>query len=175
MEHEEHMALIRPGIRGNVWAEFGSGRGAFVLALAEILGSDGRIFSIDRDPSALHKQKELLQVRFPQAPITYLHADFTHPLQLPRLDGILLANALHFVPYAHQVNVIRQARSYLRPGGSLVLVEYDSERGNMWVPYPFKYARWEEMAAQAGFSATRQLSYRPGSFLRGMYSAESAV
>jgi ubiquinone/menaquinone biosynthesis C-methylase UbiE len=173
MEHEEHVALIRPGVHGKTWAEFGSGRGAFVLALAELLGSEGRIYSVDRDPSALHKQKELVQARFPEASITYLHADFTYPLQLPRLDGILLANALHFVPYLRQVNVIRQARTYLRPGGSLVLVEYDSERGNMWVPYPFKYKRWEETAAQAGFSATRQLSYRSGSFLQGMYSAES--
>jgi ubiquinone/menaquinone biosynthesis C-methylase UbiE len=171
MEHDEQVALIRNGISGRAWAELGSGRGAFILALAEVLGPGGRIYSVDRDPSALRTQQSLMQARFPDAAITYLHADFTRPLDLPQLDGILIANALHFVPYPQQVKVVARFRNYLRPGGHLVLVEYDVACGNMWVPHPFRYERWKEMAEQAGFAQTRQLAYRAGSFLNGMYSA----
>ncbi len=44
MNHRDHINLIRNGIagQGNVWAELGSGDGAFTLALAELLGPGGR-------------------------------------------------------------------------------------------------------------------------------------
>jgi SAM-dependent methyltransferase len=173
MEHDERVALIADGVFGRTWAELGSGRGAFVTALADILGPDGCIYSVDRDPSALRKQQELMQANFSKVPVTYLHADFTRSLDLPLLDGILMANSLHFVPYEDQVAVVTQIGSYLRPGGRVVVVEYDTDRGNMWVPHPFRYERWEKTAGQAGFSSTRPLAYRPGSFLEGMYSAVS--
>jgi ubiquinone/menaquinone biosynthesis C-methylase UbiE len=64
MEHEEHVELIKDGIAGRVWAELGSGRGAFTLALIELLGSACRIISIDRDPSALRKQQEQIAGSF---------------------------------------------------------------------------------------------------------------
>jgi ubiquinone/menaquinone biosynthesis C-methylase UbiE len=175
MEHDEHVALIKSGIAGRVWAELGSGRGAFTLALAEMLGPDCRIYSIDRDPSALRKQQERMQVRFPLIEVTYLHADFMLPLNLSPLDGVLMANALHFVPYAQQIGLLQRVKESLRPGGRLVIVEYDADRGNMWVPHPFRYERWEKMAAQAGFGKTRKLAYRSGGFLNGMYSAESVL
>jgi SAM-dependent methyltransferase len=175
MEHAEHVELIRAGIKGSTWAELGSGRGAFTMALAELLGEGGRIYSIDRDPSALRKQQELMQKHHPNAEVAYLHKDFTRKLQLPRLDGVLLANALHFVPYDQQGGLIKQIIETLRPGGRLVLVEYDAEHGNMWVPHPFRYERWEKMTKEAGFEHTRLLGYRPGGFLNGMYSALSVV
>ena len=37
MQHADHVALLRGGVSspGGVWADFGAGRGAFSLALAE--------------------------------------------------------------------------------------------------------------------------------------------
>jgi hypothetical protein len=84
-----------------------------------------------------------------------------------------MANSLHFIPYAKQAALLARAKAYLRPGGRMVIVEYDTNRGNMWVPHPFQYERWEKMAEQAGFIETRQLAYRAGGFLNGMYSAVS--
>jgi len=41
MKHTEHVNLLRRGIPapGGVWADFGSGTGAFTLALAELTGA----------------------------------------------------------------------------------------------------------------------------------------
>jgi len=38
MDHKDHVNLLRNGITnaGGVWADFGSGQGAFTLALAEL-------------------------------------------------------------------------------------------------------------------------------------------
>ena len=51
MEHSDHVNLLRRGIpqTGGVWADFGSGTGAFTLALAELIQPIGMIISIDRD------------------------------------------------------------------------------------------------------------------------------
>ncbi len=84
-----------------------------------------------------------------------------------------MANSLHFV--REKNTVVQLIRSYLRPGGRLILVEYNTDRGNMWVPYPLSYSTWETLAQQNGFTSTRLLATRPSRFLGEMYSAVSLV
>ena len=103
--------------------------------------------------------------------VTYIPADFTRPLNIPQLDGIIMANSLHFIRKKDEV--LQHIASYLRPGVRLLLVEYNVDRGNMWVPYPFSYETWETLARKNGFVSTRLLERRPSSFLNEMYSAES--
>jgi SAM-dependent methyltransferase len=80
-----------------------------------------------------------------------------------------MANSLHFV--RDKGPVLRSVREMLRPGGTLIVVEYNADRGNPWVPHPFSYQTWERMAAGAGFEATRQLGTYPSRYLGSMYSA----
>ena len=63
MIHADHVNLIKCGIPnpGGVWVDFGSGAGAFTLALAELLGSSGEIYSIDKNLNALIKQGYALE------------------------------------------------------------------------------------------------------------------
>src|SRR3974390_1669746 len=98
MNHDDHVALLRDGVdqHGGVWADLGSGSGAFTLALADLLGPSGAIFSVDRDRAALREQERAMRRRFPDRAVTYLAADFTRALDLPPLDGIVMANSLHF-------------------------------------------------------------------------------
>ena len=107
MNHTDHVNLLRDGVPvpGGIWADFGSGSGAFTLALAELLGSDGKIYSVDKDRRALQSQERVMHSQFPQVTVRYLPADFTRPLDLPTLDGIVLANALHFQRYRTQVAI----------------------------------------------------------------------
>ena len=48
MDHRDHLGLVRNGVSPGDWADLGSGEGAFTLALAELLASAGRIYSIDK-------------------------------------------------------------------------------------------------------------------------------
>ncbi|MBA3823733.1 MAG: class I SAM-dependent methyltransferase [Ktedonobacterales bacterium] len=171
MNHADHVRLIHGGIVPGDWADLGSGGGAFTLALADLLAGNGTIHSVDQDAGVLREQAATMRQRFPSAQVTYLAADFTRPLTLTPLDGIVMANSLHFV--RDKVSVLRLVRSYLKPGGRLVLVEYNADGGNMWVPYPFSYPTWERLATQAGFTATRQLATIPSRFLREIYAALS--
>ena len=76
------------------------------------------------------------------------------------VDGLLAANSLHFQAPDRQVPVVRSLAAQLRPGGRFVVVEYDADRGNPWVPHPFGYRSWERMALAAGLAGTRQIGRR---------------
>jgi SAM-dependent methyltransferase len=110
---------------------------------------------------------------FPQVTLETLQADLTRPLALPLLDGIVAANSLHFVPRDRQADVVAALASHLRGGGRFVLVEYDADRGNPWVPHPFKYESWERLAAAAGLTDTQRIGRVPSRFLDAIYSAAS--
>ena len=173
MDHTDHVRLLRDGIpgAGGAWADLGSGAGAFTLALADLIGISGRIYSIDRDEDALDDQKRAMQARFHAVAVNYVAADFTLPLTLPPLDGAIMANALHFV--RDKEAVVRGIHALLRPGGRLILVEYNADRGNAWVPYPLSYSSWESLARRSGFAQTRLLATTPSRFLGEIYSAVS--
>ena len=176
MKHEDHMELLREGVPdpGGVWADFGSGEGAFTLALAELTGPGAVIFSVDKDQRALARQQEAMKRRFPkrsEGSVRYVHADFSSPIDLPALDGLVIANALHF--YRNVQPLVRLLKSYLSQHGRMLLIEYNTDRGNVWVPHPFSYPTWVSLAAQAGFEETRLLATYPSRFLGEIYSAVS--
>ncbi|HMO97176.1 MAG TPA: class I SAM-dependent methyltransferase, partial [Tepidiformaceae bacterium] len=137
MDHNDHVNLIRRGVEGagSRWADLGAGGGAFTLALADILGQGSDIIAIDRDAGALKRNATEMEKRFPGARVKYRTGDFTAPLEaLTNLDGIVMANSLHF--QHNQAELVRRIRGYLRPGGRLVIVEYNVQRGNFAVPHP---------------------------------------
>jgi ubiquinone/menaquinone biosynthesis C-methylase UbiE len=175
MQHRDHVNLLRGAIPvpGGAWADLGSGGGAFTLALAELVGPEGLIYSVDEDEHALREQAQAMRAQFPANAVSYLTADFAQPLNLPPLGGIVMANALHFVEPRHKLRVVGLVKSYLHPGGRLVVVEYNVDTGNTWVPFPFAYPGWEALARQAGFAHTQLLATAPSHFLRGFYSAMS--
>ncbi len=173
MDHADHVGLIRAGVeeRPGIWADLGSGTGAFTLALADVLGGRGSIISVDRDARALAEQRARMAQAFPAAAVRYLEGDFTRPLELPDLDGILMANSLHFI--RDKELVLRRLLEHLQPGGRFALVEYDADRGNPWVPHPISFDMWQRIAAEVGLTGTRLGARVPSRFLGAIYSAIS--
>ena len=175
MDHKDHIRLLNDGIPspGGIWAELGSGRGAFTLALAELIGPLGRIYSVDKNKTALQDQARVIQKRFPsdQPKIQYFNTDYTLPLSLPQLNGVVIANSLHF--HQDKTAVLELIHDYLLPRGCLILVEYNSDQGNTWVPYPVSFSSWRSIAAKVGFERTRLLERVTSSFMGEIYSAIS--
>jgi ubiquinone/menaquinone biosynthesis C-methylase UbiE len=173
VNHRDHVFLLQDGVPGpgGVWADFGAGRGAFTLALAELLGREGEIYAVDQDGNALHQLMRAMASRFPEVALHVVNDDFTQPLKLPPLAGIVMANALHYI--RHKEPVVRLLRSYLVPGGRFLLVEYNVERGNHWVPFPISFDAWKMAADRAGFERTVLLAKIPSSFLGEFFAAVS--
>jgi ubiquinone/menaquinone biosynthesis C-methylase UbiE len=173
MNHIDHVHLLRKGIAapGGVWADLGAGSGAFTLALAELIGASGQIIAIDRDAGALRQAESAMRAQFPQIILRAQVADFARSIDVPPLDGVIMANSLHF--QHDKMSVLQWVFAVLKPGGTLLIVEYNTDSGNTWVPYPFSYPIWEQLATQAGFTETRLLEKRPSRFLDEIYSAAS--
>ena len=175
MDHQDHVRLLRDGISspGGVWAEFGSGRGAFTFALAELIGPEGAIYSVDKNQAALRDQAHSFQKRSTdhQPIIHYLNKDYVQPFSLPPLNGVQMANTLHY--HEHKAAILKLIHNYMVPNGHMILVEYNSDRGNTWVPHPLSLNSWRLLAEKVGFVGTRLLERVPSSFMGEIYSAIS--
>jgi ubiquinone/menaquinone biosynthesis C-methylase UbiE len=166
--------LISAGIPGpgGTWADLGSGTGIFTLELRGLLGPQSEIYSIDRNGRDLEQQRRAFAQQYPAANIYFIRADYTRPLELPPLDGIVMANTLHYVPYNEQAAVLGRICGHLRrPGGRFIIVEYNARSGNIWVPYPIDVAAFGRLARAAGLAEPTVLSTIPSRFLREMYAA----
>jgi ubiquinone/menaquinone biosynthesis C-methylase UbiE len=171
MNHDDHVRLIRPGVEaaGPRWLELGAGEGAFTLALADVLGPGGEIIALDRDGGALRRLADELPRRLPGVSLRTRIGDFRDELPEGPFDGLLAANSLHFV--TDPADVLRRAVDRLAPGGHVVVVEYDADRGNPWVPHPFSAQRFAAIAAEAGLTNAREIGRVPSRFLGAIYSA----
>ena len=171
MDHQDHVALLRPAnLAPGTWADLGAGYGAFTLALRGLLGPSAGVYAVDRDQNRLNTLEQAYLSRFGDTEHLHLiRGDFTSSIHLPLLDGILMANSLHF--FRDKEKVLRHVGSFLKPGGALLLVEYNVDRGNPWVPHPLSFESFRALAPRAGFSKTKRLAKRASSFLREFYSA----
>lgn len=174
MYHQDHVNLLRPAdlTPGASFADLGAGSGAFTLALRELLGLSADIYAVDRDETKLNTLEQAHRSKF--GGVENLHlipGDFTDKINLPLLDGVLMANSLHF--FRDKEKVLRHARSFLKPDGALLLVEYNVDRGNPWVPHPLSFGTFRDLAPRVGFSQPRLLAKCPSSFLGEFYSAET--
>ena len=173
MKDSEAIDLIRQAVprSAGIWADLGAGEGTFTRALAECLEEGARIFAVDRDARALSRLK-----RSWAGPIEVItvNADFTRRFELPgvdegALDGLLLANALHFVSDARAM--LARLGTWLRPRGRLVVVEYEHRRPNPWVPHPIEPSRLLEVARGAGFTDATVTARQPSAFGGTLYAA----
>lgn len=168
MKHDEAVELIRPAVPpGGVWADLGAGTGTFTRALGDLLGAGGTVYAVDRSDRKVHTLRELdlpggadLHVR---------RGDFNEPLDLPTLDGVLMANALHFS--ASQATTLKRVADLLGGGARMLLVEYDRKRGNRWVPHPVPPERFRELAREIGLSTPVEVGSRRSAYHRRMYAA----
>lgn len=170
MRNATILELIRRGVRRgeHAWADLGAGDGAFTRALRELLGPAVDLYAVDVNISGLRRQQRSPGSR-DEGRIHLIEADFTRPLDLPPLDGVLLANALHFVQ--DQRAALQRFRGYLKPSGKLLIVEYDTTNASMWVPHPVPFSTLARLVPSAGFQPPELLATVPSRYRGQIYSA----
>jgi len=162
---------LRPAnLNQGIYADFGAGSGAFTLALRELVGLDSTIYAVDKDKYALRELEKAHSARFNTTRnLLLLPNDFSRPLDIPPLDGIVMANSLHF--FKDKEKILRHVQTFLKLNGALITVEYNVDSGNLWVPHPLTFETYRVLAPRAGFTEPRLLAKMPSRFLKEFYSA----
>ena len=148
------------------WADLGSGTGTFTLALADLLSPGSTIHAMDRDGSVLRR----IPLEHKGVSITTHRGDFTdHIWPFANLDGILMANSLHYVD--NQAAFIRRCEGRMTVPRRFLIVEYDTDESSRWVPHPVSIKKLTSLFTDAGSSIT-MLRARPSVYRRAaLYAA----
>lgn len=167
MELTKAVRLIEKGIETSPrqrWADLGAGAGLFTEALLTLLPDGSHIHAIDRDIS------QFITVGKFASAIKLHQLDLTRdPLPVDNLDGVLMANTLHFI--RDQVSFLISLKNRLRVHGRIIIVEYDIDRPNQWVPFPVSMQQLGRLAVNAGFNECKKLDETDSRYHRSMYSA----
>ncbi|WP_138480604.1 class I SAM-dependent methyltransferase [Dyadobacter bucti] len=172
MTIKEAVALISKGVYGagkpQKWVDLGCGSGTFTRALADILPYESQILAVDQ--SIQHLEKTMGN----SVSVDFLHADFERTdLGLLNLDGILLANSLHYVK--DKKALVSRLEKYLSTDKRFLIVEYDSLSANQWVPYPIDFIRLKELFTQLNYNKVVKLSEQKSVYGRGNIYAASIL
>lgn len=130
MELATAIRLIEKGVEKHKvqsWADLGAGSGLFTTALSDLLMKGSSITAIDKTPSKI-KVADGIQLQIKTS--DFLDLDFEE------CDGIVMANSLHYVK--DQPGFLKKLSNKT---SRLVLVEYDTDKGNQWVPYPISFSK----------------------------------
>ena len=168
MTIEEAISLIREGVpdaaESTQWADLGCGSGLFTNALATLLGKGNHILAVDL------KSSLIIESNPAAASIRFYQLDFEkQKLPAAEMDGILMANALHYVK--DKIPFVEKLRATLNKNGRIVLVEYDTERSNQWVPYPINFWRSVELFSSLGFRSVTKIGERKSVYQSGIMYA----
>lgn len=124
------------------WIDLGCGNGTFSSALASLLPDGSKIICVDKATQAIEPFYGGTSLRFEKADIQKVS------FEPNSLSGILIANALHYVK--DQQAFIKRLNGFLTQDASWIIVEYDTETANQWVPYPVSFKRLKELFGKYG-------------------------
>ncbi len=146
------------------WADLGCGNGTFTYALAELLQHKSSIYAIDQ-------QKQKLHQIYAEIPITFQQADFANDLlRLPPLNGILMANSLHYVKDQHAL-IKKLEGCFINDNKRWIIIEYEHQVANQWEPYPVPFDQLNTLYRQFGYSSITKIAERKSTFGGMMYAA----
>jgi trans-aconitate methyltransferase len=148
------------------WADLGCGSGLFTAALSHFLAEGSTIYAIDnRPPANINAVKPGINIKIDEA-------DFvSDPFFFKELDGIVMANALHYV--RDKPAFMRKINYALKPTGSLLIVEYDTDQAvPTWVPFPLSYKSLQQFFESQGYTRITKLQTHPSIYGRAnIYAA----
>lgn len=112
-------------------ADFGSGSGHYTMALSEIVGTSGTVFSFDIQAELLSKLKNIATQENKEN-IHFVCADLDEPnstsLKEDSLDRVLIGNILFQAE--DKKALIREAKRILKPNGKVIVIDWtDSHNG----------------------------------------------
>jgi ubiquinone/menaquinone biosynthesis C-methylase UbiE len=171
MELNTAIELIIKGVNREgapqTWADLGAGSGLFSRALSALLPGKSIIHAVDKS----YKSGQQIKPENVNNSILLIKKDFTAPLpEIKNCNGILMANSLHFVK--DKLTFLQQIKSILQPHGRIIIVEYDTDQPNQWVPWPVSCKNLQQFLTKNNLGSMQKLAEKPSLYQSsGIYSA----
>ncbi|MFA6056954.1 MAG: methyltransferase domain-containing protein [Taibaiella sp.] len=150
------------------WADLGCGNGLFTKALATLLADGSTIYAIDKADTS-HAGN---MISTNKTNIIFRKQDIEmQELELPPLNGILMANVLHYVK--NKGPFLEKLKQVLKRDASFLIVEYDTEQPvPYWVPFPLSFNAATQLFRQAGYKKIEKLGSQASLYQHSnLYSA----
>jgi ubiquinone/menaquinone biosynthesis C-methylase UbiE len=162
----ELIAFENPELSPQFWLDLGCGSGLFTIALTRYLTAGSTILAVDKDVKALKQ----IAASANGVAIETMLADFSYDaLKLKEVDGILMANSLHYVK--EKERFLKRLVSLFKGNPLFLIVEYDRTNANSWVPYPLSIDAAKDLFKSVGCPGFTVLNTRPSVYGEYMYAA----
>ena len=172
MSHDEAVDFLKPAAiwspQVETWADLGCGEGIFTLALADFLAGGSSVFAVDQ-------KKSLKPTTMSRVNIQFIRADFSSDsYSFPLLDGIIMANSLHYISDQH--SMATKLVRLLKPNGKVIVIEYDTNHANRWVPFPLNFEKLGQLLRHNHFVSIEKFNERKSAYNTGtMYAATARL
>ena len=166
MQLSQAISLIQHPIskQKSSWADLGCGKGLFTNALSQLLKEGSLIYAVDKNKTALDHLTVKEEINLQKLTLDFVKDD----LPFTDLSGVLMANAFHFVKDKN--SFITKVFKCLDANRYLIIVEYDTNVANPWVPYPISFNELKSFFEPYNYS-TEKLHQIPSRFRGSIYSA----
>jgi ubiquinone/menaquinone biosynthesis C-methylase UbiE len=142
-------------------ADIGAGSGYFALRFARHVGPAGRVLAVDISPDmVLH-----LNERLRDAGVDNVRTVLARPedplLTDGSVDRIFICDTWHHIP-GHPA-YLEQLRKALRPGGQVVIIDFQKKESPVGAPMEMRVAREDVLKEfqQAGFRLAKEETFLP--------------
>lgn len=101
--------------------DYGCGPGSYSIAAAELVGTTGKVYSLDIHPLAVERVREAASKKGLKN-IETIHSDCATGLEENTLDVVLLTDIFHML--SEKTRVLEEVHRVLKPGGILALNDH---------------------------------------------------
>jgi trans-aconitate methyltransferase len=166
MRLQDSIALIYHSIPAerNIWADLGCGDGLFTKALSQLLPDKSLIYAIDKNKTALENVSVKAGIWLEKVVADFVHDEFP----FKSVSGILMANSFHYVK--HKNAFVEKCFARFDSDAYFILVEYDNNKANPWVPYPVSFDTLKNFFASYNYTVEK-LHEMPSRYRGKMYAA----
>lgn len=167
MQLSEAIHLIQHPIakEKTAYADLGCGNGLFTKALAQLLAPQSVMYAVDKNETALNSFSVDSNIQLQKINMDFIKDEFP----FKNLSGILMANSLHYVEDKNAF--LLKAKASLAQDGYFIIVEYDTNKANRWVPYPVSFSSIHNLFSTINFCSVQKLQTHPSRYWQSMYSA----
>ncbi len=147
---------------GYTCVDFGSGTGMFALPMAELVGAKGKVYAIDNSDTMLSH----IRAKKPPLNLMLINSDVDRTgLNDSMADTCLLAFILHEVKKPD--NLIAEAFRLLKPGGSVVIVEWKADLDSPGPPRKKRISRKqiEQLFGQVGLAMISYIEWTDNNYV----------